>query len=160
MNAPLAGLHGSRSAVIQIGGERVGVVGEVALDVLGELGIEERVAWLECDLGALLGRHVKSRSYSSPSRFPSSDFDLSFVLSDSVPASSLESALREAGADLLVRVQLFDVFRSERLGEDCRSLAWRLRLQAHDRTLTDAEVSEVRSACIAAALRTGAELRA
>ena len=160
VNAPVAGLHGSRSAVIRIGGERVGVVGEVALDVLGELGIPERVAWLECDLGALLRRHVKSRSYSSPSRFPSSDFDLSFVLADSVPASSLESALREGGADLLAQVQLFDVFRSERLGEGFRSLAWRLRLQAHDRTLTDAEVSKVRSACIAAALRTGAELRA
>lgn len=160
VNAPVAGLHGSRSAVIQIGGERVGVVGEVALDVLEELGIPERVAWLECDIGALLSRHVKSRSYSSPSRFPSSDFDLSFVLEDSVPASSLESALRAAGADLLAQVQLFDVFRSERLGEGCRSLAWRLRLQASDRTLTDAEVSEVRSACIAAALRAGAELRA
>ncbi len=160
VNAPVAGLHGSRSAVIRIGSERVGVVGEVALDVLGELGIPERVAWLECDLGALLRRHVKSRSYSSPSRFPSSDFDLSFVLADSVPASSLESALREAGADLLAQMQLFDVFRSERLGEGCRSLTWRLRLQASDRTLTDAEVSEVRSACIAAALRTGAELRA
>ena len=81
------------------------------------------------------------------------------MLADSVPSSALEAALREAGADLLARVQLFDVFRSERLGEGCRSLAWRLRLQANDRTLTDAEVSEVREACIAAALRTGAELR-
>ncbi len=159
VNAPVAGLHGSRSAVIRIGGEQVGVVGEVSPDVLEALGILERVAWLECDLGVLLERPPDGRPYASPSRFPSSDFDLAFVLADSVPSSALEAALREAGSDLLARVQLFDVFRSERLGEDCRSLAWRLRLQASDRTLTDAEVSEVREACIATALRTGAELR-
>jgi phenylalanyl-tRNA synthetase beta chain len=45
------------------------------------------------------------------------------------------------------------------VSEDSRSLAYRLRLQAPDRTLTDVEVSEVRAKCIAAAEKLGATLR-
>ncbi|HNL48836.1 MAG TPA: hypothetical protein PKK89_07740, partial [Microthrixaceae bacterium] len=52
------------------------------------------------------------------------------------------------GAPLLQDLDLFDVFRSESLGADRRSLAFRLRFQAEDRTLTDAEVGVVRQAII------------
>ncbi len=158
-NAPVPGLHGTRSAVILIEDERIGALGEVAPEVLERFGIEERIAVLECELTALLERHILDPPYRPPSRFPSSDFDLSFALPDEIPASALETALRGASTDLLEQLRLFDVFRSESLGEGRRSLAWRLRLQAHDRTLTDAEVAEVRSACIDAAKHLGAELR-
>ncbi|MBM3685211.1 MAG: hypothetical protein FJW83_11860, partial [Actinobacteria bacterium] len=40
-----------------------------------------------------------------------------------------------------------------------RGLGFRLRLQADDRTLTDAEVTGVRERCIAAAAAAGARLR-
>jgi phenylalanyl-tRNA synthetase beta chain len=45
---------------------------------------------------------------------------------------------------------LFDVFRHPRIGPGRRSLAYRLRLQAQDRTLTDDEIAEVRDRCVAA----------
>jgi len=38
-------------------------------------------------------------------------------------------------------------------------LAFRLRLQATDRTLTDSDVAEVRSKCIAGVGKLGAQLR-
>ena len=50
-----------------------------------------------------------------------------------------------------VEVDLFDVFRSEVLGEGRKSLAFRLRFQAQDRTLTDVEVAEARAAIVAEA---------
>ena len=43
--------------------------------------------------------------------------------------------------------------------DDLRSLAYRLRLRAADRTLTEAEVATTRSACIAAAEKLGCTLR-
>jgi phenylalanyl-tRNA synthetase beta subunit len=42
------------------------------------------------------------------------------------------------------------VFRGAGLRNDERSLAYRLRFCAPDRTLTDEEVAELRSVCIAA----------
>ena len=84
------------------------------------------------------------------SRFPSSDIDLAFDVADPVPVTAVEATVRAAAADLLDSLQLFDVFRGAPVGEGRRSLAFSLRLQAPDRTLTDDEVQGVRQAVIAA----------
>ena len=159
-NEATAGMHPTRCAVLIAGGETVGVLGEIDPAVTEAFDIDERVAWLECDLGRLLESHVDSPGYRQPSRFPSSDVDLAFVIDDATPAATVEAALRRAAGESLVSLHLFDVFRdADRLGTGRRSVAWRLRLQATDRTLTDAEVGEIRAACIEAAGTTGATLR-
>jgi phenylalanyl-tRNA synthetase beta chain len=75
---------------------------------------------------------------------------LAFEVSESIPASSVSSVLRREAGELLVDLRLFDVFRGHPVGENCRSLAYTLRFQATDRTLTDKEISEVRERCISA----------
>ena len=159
-NEATVGLHPTRSAVLVAGNENVGVLGEIDPAVAEAFGIGERVGWLECDLGRLLESHVDRPRYRPPSRYPSSDIDLAFVIDDATPAAAVEAALRHAAGDTVAALHLFDVFRdADRLGPGRRSVAWRLRLQAADRTLTDAEVGEIRAACIAAAATTGATLR-
>ena len=54
---------------------------------------------------------------------------------------------------------LFDVYRGDRVADGTRSLAYRLRLQAPDRNLTDADIAEVRRGVEAAATKLGADLR-
>jgi phenylalanyl-tRNA synthetase beta chain len=56
-------------------------------------------------------------------------------------------------------VELFDVYSGDQVGADERSLAFRLRFQAPDRTLTDEEVAERRSAIEAALADIGGRLR-
>ena len=56
-------------------------------------------------------------------------------------------------------VALFDVYRGPGVQEGQRSLAYRLRLCADDRTLTDEEVGRVRQDCIEAVEGLGALLR-
>ena len=84
------------------------------------------------------------------SRFPSSDVDLAFVVADSVPAAQVEATLRRAAGGLCESVVLFDVYRGAGLSQGSRSLAYRVRFCALDRTLTDAEVAELRARCIEA----------
>jgi phenylalanyl-tRNA synthetase beta chain len=94
------------------------------------------------------------------SRYPSSDIDLAFTVDDAVPAGDVEATLAAAAGDLLESIELFDVYRGEQLGEGRRSLAYRLRFVAQDRTLTDADVAEARQRCITAAEQAhGAVLR-
>jgi len=57
-------------------------------------------------------------------------------------------------------VELFDVYRSEALGENKKSLAFAVTFRAPDRTLTDDEASAARHAAVdLAAERHGAVLR-
>ena len=94
------------------------------------------------------------------SLYPSSDIDLAFEVDDDVPASAVEDAIRAAGGDLLWSVRLFDVYRGTGVADGRRSLAYTLRLQAPDRTLTDADVAQVRTAIIdAVQSQLGATLR-
>jgi phenylalanyl-tRNA synthetase beta chain len=153
------GLHATRSATLQAGKNPTGAVGEVDPAVLQRFEITDRVAILELNLDEILDREPKPATWKPVSRFPSSDLDLAFVLGDDVPAERLEKAIRQGAGQLLVDLDLFDVYRGGALGEGRRSLAYRLRLQAPDRNLTDDDVADVRRSAVAAAVKLGAELR-
>jgi phenylalanyl-tRNA synthetase beta chain len=157
-NVP-AGLHATRSATLQAGRRPLGTVGEVAPDVLAAFEVSERVAILELDLDQILDREPKPAQWKPTSRYPSSDLDLAFAVPEEIPAERVEKAIRQGAGNLLVDLDLFDVYRGERAARGTRSLAYRLRLQALDRNLTDADVAEVRRGVEAATVKLGAELR-
>ncbi len=141
------------------GKEVLGYVGEIDPIVLRNFNVASRVAYFELNLSAVLGNEPKPSQAKSVSRFPSSDIDLAFVLDLSQPAANVTRALRQAGGVLLVDLALFDVYRGPGVDESARSLAFRLRLQAPDRTLTEAEIAAVRDKCIAAVEKIGGSLR-
>ena len=72
----------------------------------------------------------------------------------------MEKAIRQGAGNLLVGLELFDAYRGPGVTEGSRSLAYRLRLQAADRTLTDADTAAVVAQVRAAADKLGATLRA
>ena len=148
----LAGLHPTRGAKINIGDTEVGSLGEVDPAVLRSYEIEDRCAWLNLRLDLVIEAaiSVEGVSYQPVSTFPSSDVDLAFAVGEQVQASEIEMTLRKAAGEELQSLQLFDVFRSDQLDEGVRSLAFSMRLQAKDKTLTDEEVGAVRQRCIEA----------
>ena len=124
------------------------------------MALPEPAVALEIDVDALLGARRTPRRSAPVSRFPASTIDLAFVVPDDVAAGAILRLLRAVGGELLERVRLFDVFRSDSLGAGKVSLAFALQFRAIDRTLTDAEVGELRTQCIDAVVSEfGAELR-
>jgi len=68
--------------------------------------------------------------------------------------------IRQAGGELLRSVELFDVYKGSQVPQGKQSMAFTLKFQASDRTLTDEEVAESTSDITAAlAEKLGAELR-
>ena len=72
----------------------------------------------------------------------------------------MAAAIRGAAGELLVDLALFDVFRGAPVPDGRRSLAYRLRLQATGRTLTDDDITSVRDAVVSTVEGLGATLRA
>lgn len=150
-NEAVPGLHPTRSArLVGPGGEAVGAVGEIDPGVLETHGIGERVGWVEVDLDVVAELPHDPHVYRPVSIYPSSDIDLAFEVDEAVPAAAVEQALRAAAGERLASLRLFDVYRGEGIAAGRRSLAYTLRLDAPDHTLTDDEVAEVRRRCIAA----------
>ncbi len=159
----LPGLHPTRSARVLSGAVQVGTLGEIDPAVAEAFGLEGRLGWLELDLGLVVEGGVVPRREERTrpiSRFPSSDIDLALAVDDAIPADEVGDVLRAAGGDLLESVTLFDVYRGPGVDPGRRSLAFRLRFCAPDRTLTDHEVGALRAVCLEAAERqVGAVLR-
>jgi phenylalanyl-tRNA synthetase beta chain len=61
---------------------------------------------------------------------------------------------------LLDRIELFDVYRGEQVGEGRKSLALRLEFRSPERTLTDEDVAAARAAIEAELAKLGGALRA
>ena len=86
--------------------------------------------------------------------------DLAFVVAEDVGADKLRNTIAKSAGKLLVDLELVDVYRGPGVDESHRSLAFRMRFQADDRTLTDDEITATREAVIAAVEKTnGGQLR-
>ncbi len=154
------GKHPTRAALVTIGGVEVGAVGQMSARVCESLGVAGPAVAFELDLGVLLQAPRRGRTFVTPSPYPPAVIDLAFVVGIDVPAASIEATLRAASGQLLEDVHCFDEFTSDALGAGRRSLAFRLRYRAPERTLKDAEVATLRQQGIDAVIAThGAELR-
>ena len=72
--------------------------------------------------------------------FPAVERDLALVVPDGLPANDVLAFLTEHGGKHLTDVSVFDLYRGEGVPEGNRSIAFRLRYQSAERTLTDKDV--------------------
>ena len=116
------------------GGEPVGVIAEVHPDTLAQFDIEQPVAMFELDLPRLLSHVPTRRRTTAVPRFPAVEQDLAVVVDDGVAAGAMQSVIE--GSPLVAEVRVFDVYRGEQLPAGKKSVAFAIRYQASDRTLT------------------------
>lgn len=158
-NAEMLPWHPGRCAALKVNGEIVGYAGELHPQVLERAGLPARTCAMELDVTAL----PFAPSFPAPvlSVFPALLQDLALVVSEDTPAESVRKVVAEAAGELLEKAELFDVYRSEQLGADKKSLAFSLVFRAGDRTLTDEECNTARLAAVEAAAQAfGAQMRA
>jgi phenylalanyl-tRNA synthetase beta chain len=155
--------HPGRCALVSVAGaagEELGHAGELHPRVCRAFGLPQRAAAVEIDLDVLLRHAVDVRPGPDFSTFPVAKEDVALVVDDSVTAAAVETALREGAGELLESIRLFDVYTGEQVGPGRKSLAFRLRFRAPDRTLTEAETGAARDAAVARAAEvTGAVQR-
>jgi len=142
-------LHPGRCANVQVDERSIGFVGELHPLVCEAYELPDQpVCALVFDLDALLADWGVPREMVPLSTHPPIYEDLAVVVDVEIPAERVRRVIHAAGRPLLRSVELFDVYRGAQVGEGKRSLAYRLTYQAEDRTLTDGEVAEVRSAIV------------
>lgn len=115
-------------------------IAEVPSQKRQSFDIKERVWYAEIDW-ALWTEAMRSTSinYTEVPRFPAVQRDLALVLDKSVQFAQVQKVTDKLKLQPLQSYGLFDVFESEKLGADKKSLALSYTFQLSDRTLTDAE---------------------
>ena len=152
-------LQPGRSGRVLVAGEDAGWIGEIHPLVCREWDLEG-AAGFEVNLAPLVAASPYGReSYEDVITYPAVHQDVAVVVDETVPAAQVRAAVLEGGGELLRSAQVFDLYRGEQLGEGRKSLALGLTFRAADRTLTDEEVAERRSAIEAAVEKIGGSLR-
>ncbi|HET9660584.1 MAG TPA: phenylalanine--tRNA ligase subunit beta [Thermomicrobiales bacterium] len=154
------GLHPGRAARILAGDRVIGIIGELHPETAATFGIEAiRVAAGEIDAEALVELSQPQKQAISAPRFLPVEQDLAVVVAESSPAADVEAALRNGAGPLLTGIVLFDEFRGPQIGEENKSLAYRLTFTSPGRALTDDDLIKVRGKIERTLKQVGGRLR-
>lgn len=136
---PLAPARAFR--VVNAAGELCGWGGEVESGAIDAPAWADAVFVGELELTPALAEIATPRFQAIPSH-PAIERDAALLVPDEVPAASVAATIRASGGALLEDLLAFDLFRGAGVPEGNRSIAYRLRFRAPDRTLTDKEVDK------------------
>ncbi|MDZ4805668.1 MAG: phenylalanine--tRNA ligase subunit beta [Candidatus Eisenbacteria bacterium] len=134
------GLIKGTSAIVESGKTRVGEVGTLDSAISTGFDIQRPIFMARFDVGALLQSLTEIVRFREASRFPASRRDLAFLIDESVAEASVHALIRSLGGALVTEIVLFDRYVGTPLPAGKVSLAYALRFQAEDRTLSDEDL--------------------
>ena len=136
-----------RTAEVIIDSQKVGMLGEVHPKTAALFEISSQpITLFEVDLQKLLSLVGKTIAYQPIPRFPEIARDLALIVDMGLAASKVQDIIRSY--PLVSRVFLFDVFTGKQVPEGKKSLAFSVRYQSLQRTLTDEEVDKTQQKII------------
>ena len=130
----------STGSSIKIGKTIIGQYGEVASGLLKQFDVKHPVFYIDLNWDNILSHKIKPIQYKEISKFPSVNRDLAVLVDKNVSYSQIEQIALSSKIDQLTSIQLFDVFESEKLGADKKSMAVSFTFLDETKTLTDKEI--------------------
>lgn len=154
-------LHSGVSAdVVTADGKVVGWFGKVHPTVLKNYDINQDVWYAELDTDYLAALAEKKYATKEISKYPVVERDIAVVVDEKVTNGELVAAIKSACGKIFYDVNLFDVYRSDALGEAKKSMAYKIMFMSEDKTLTGEEInSAVNKVLKSLEFRYGAKLR-
>ncbi len=135
--------HPGRTATITSKGKLIGIIGEIHPQVLEKTDINQGVCVFEIDVLSLYEAIPSRHKAQGISKYPAVKRDLALVVPEEISAAQLSDTIKKAGTEILVKVELFDVYRSPQIGENKKSLAYALTFQSDQETLKDEKVNVI-----------------
>ena len=125
------------------GNYTVGSGGKISKNVLKQFDINQDVYCFEYEVQALYTvLPGKKRSFSELLKFPKVQRDIAFIFDKSVTYSEVIEFIKETTSGLVKSVKLFDLFESDSLGSDKKSMAFALEFYDVEKTLKEDEVDK------------------
>ena len=130
----LPNLHPGISASILLDGEMLGIIGRVHPNTQ-----KDEVYVFELSLNKLM-RKVKPIKFKEPSKYPSIEKDVAFLIDRNINSLEIEKMIKKYSSRLLKDINVFDVYLGDNIAKDKKSIAFKLTYLDDNKTLTDNEV--------------------
>lgn len=130
---------------IYVGREKVGSMFALSKSHKKQFDIDQPLFYSELSLTTLqrLAETIPSLTYRQVSKYPGVDFDMALLVDKSVKSGALEYTIRETCGSALGSLGTFDVFEGKSLGNNKKSIGFRLRFIDENKTLTSSEVDHI-----------------
>ena len=132
----LPNLHPGISASILLDGEMLGIIGRVHPNTQ-----KDEVYVFELSLNKLM-RKVKPIKFKEPSKYPSIEKDVAFLIDRNINSLEIEKMIKKYSSRLLKDINVFDVYLGDNIAKDKKSIAFKLTYLDDNKTLTDNEVMD------------------
>ena len=138
--------HPGKCASINVENRQLAVIGEIHPAVHAQHNFRDTpVLAAAFNLESLIESAPLRHDTVPVSVYPPILEDIALIIDEDIPASKVEALIDQTGGKTVTNVRLFDVYRSEQIGQGKKSLAYSLTYQDPDRTLTDKDVAKLRN---------------
>ena len=137
--------HPGRSAAFYLGKLLIGYIGELHPSVLQHYEITEPVVILELMISDLPDSKLKfgQKTHYEVSNYQMVSRDFAFIVDINLEAIEIERLVLSIDPKLIKSFEIFDIYISEQIGTNLKSIAFNITLQAQDRTLSEQETKEI-----------------
>lgn len=129
---------------VKAGKQNLGFLQEVSIQKLRNFDIKQPVYQLNINFNTLVKAVESIRvTYKEVNKFPEVTRDLSLVVDRNITYQQLEKVVQQAKPAKLQSMRLFDVFESDKLGANKKSMAVSFTFADDTKTLTDKEIDSM-----------------
>jgi phenylalanyl-tRNA synthetase beta chain len=133
--------HHVKGMLYKVNGKDLAILGEVSGKRLQVFDIKQPVWYASINWANLMNLvHITKTEYSEIPKYPAVERDLALLVNSHVTWQQMADAASKAKVPQLQKVQLFDVFESEKLGAGKKSMALSFLFQDTEKTMTDTDI--------------------
>ena len=130
--------HPGISSSIMINKEIIGYFGMV-----NPLYNKNNLFVFELNMDKLLETKVREIKHKEISKYPSIVKDMAFIVSYETTSKEIEEIIKKKGTKTLVSTEVFDVYVGPNVGDNKKSIAYKLTFSDANKTLTEEEVLNI-----------------
>ncbi len=123
------------------GKEKIGFIGQVSKERMNRFDLKQTVFMADLDWATVVKIHsTKKLAFRELPRQIAVERDLAMLVNRSIAYGSIESAIKKSNLQKLSGYRLFDLFESDKLGTDKKSVAINFSFLDEEKTMTDTEI--------------------
>ena len=141
-------LHPGRTAEVYCKGVKIGHLGQLRYEVVDNMNIavgkkaDTKIFLAEIDYSVLMTLFKAGIKYVPESGFAGNERDISILIDKKVECGAIVEMIKAAD-ERIKKVTLFDIFESEKLGADKKSMAFNIKLADANADVTDEMMDDI-----------------
>lgn len=134
-------LHPGATAKILLDGEEIGYFGQIAYEVAETAEMTSNAFIGEIDYEKLSNKFTAFIKYNPVSKYPTVKRDLALIADESLTCGEIETVIKQACKNVS-SVKLFDIYRSQQIGDNKKSMAFNLTFTSFEKILMPEDVDK------------------